>query len=251
MTLRPWVPFAVLLLPAACASSSSGAARVGVDDVTTVRHVDRVEASAAPVGPTAPLVPLAGARCRAGACTCRVPGDDKEAAPPAEGMKRFEIRIGAEGGDASIESPVLGRFAGSGPRDTCFYIDVVAGSTSEFVFASRAQKADAGLAPRLRIAEYGPRGPWWYDVVSVECRGVGGRCDKPGASAWGQEARSRKRGRVDPCGSAVVTGLRWDTTGGQHDRDGGLYQDLTVRFAMELKKFATQFAPASTECVPK
>jgi hypothetical protein len=49
----------------------------------------------------------------------------------------------------------------------------------------------------------------------------------------------------------VVHKLRWDSSGGQSDRDGGLFRELTVRFALEVKKFATQFAPGSTECVPK
>ena len=49
----------------------------------------------------------------------------------------------------------------------------------------------------------------------------------------------------------MVTHLAWQTSGGSGDRDYGLFRDLTVSFEMEIKKFATQFAPGSTECVPK
>ena len=33
--------------------------------------------------------------------------------------------------------------------------------------------------------------------------------------------------------------------------NSGFFRDFTVTFEMEVKKFATQFAPGSTECVPK
>ena len=49
---------------------------------------------------------------------------------------------------------------------------------------------------------------------------------------------------MDPCGSLVVTGLDWETSGGLAHRDTGLYRDFSVRFDAEVKKFPTQFAPA-------
>jgi hypothetical protein len=112
-----------------------------------------------------------------------------------------------------------------------------------------------GVSPILKIAEYGPKGPYWYDVLAVRCGELNSdddvRCDRAGADAWAARARQRKRGRLDPCGSSVITGLAWETSGGQAERDGGLFRDFTVRFTLEVKKFATQFAPGSTECVPK
>jgi hypothetical protein len=103
----------------------------------------------------------------------------------------------------------------------------------------------------LHIAEYGPKGPFWYDVVDVHCAGAGGRCTRDAADEWGAEAKNRKRGRIDPCGSSVITHLLWETSGGMGERDSGFFRDFTVTFDMEVKKFATQFAPGSTECVPK
>jgi len=49
----------------------------------------------------------------------------------------------------------------------------------------------------------------------------------------------------------VRTRLGWETSGGTGDREGGFFRDFTVSFEMEVKRFATQFAPGSTECVPK
>ena len=85
----------------------------------------------------------------------------------------------------------------------------------------------------------------------MKCDGPQGKCDRQAADAWGAAARQRKRGRLDPCGSTVLTKLNWDASGGQSQRDGGLFRDFAVRFTWEVKKFATQFAPGETECVPK
>ena len=68
-------------------------------------------------------------------------------------------------------------------------------------------RKEGGIGPVLDIAEYGPKGPWWYDVITVRCEGPGGKCNRDAADAWSVEAKSRKRGRVDPCGSSVVTRL--------------------------------------------
>jgi hypothetical protein len=214
--------------------------------VAVVRHVDVVR-------PSGTSVALAGARCkgRHGSCLCRAPGDEAETEPPPAGRKRLEIRLAADGGSARLDGG-LGSFAAEGPQETCFYLDVPAGQTSDLTFVARADRPSAGVAPRLRLFEYGPKGPYWYAIIDVECKGQQGRCDRQGADAWAaRNLKERKRGRLDPCGSAVVTKLAWDTTAGQAEREGGFFQDLSVRFALEVKKFATQFAPGSTECVPK
>jgi hypothetical protein len=240
MTARPWA-WVLLPLFTSCASPSQSS------EVAVVRHVDKVTGVSA-------SVPLAGERCQAGAasCRCRVPGDDAETSPPAEGRKRFEIRLSADAGQATFESATLGRFQAAGPAEICFYVDVPSASTHDVAFTARADNRTQGVSPHLRLTEYGPKGPFWYDIMSVDCIGAGGRCDRAGVDTWvSRTVTQRKRGRLDPCGSAVISKLAWETSGAQADRDGGIYPDLTVRFALEVKKFATQFAPGSTECVPK
>lgn len=213
-----------------------------------VRHVDRAS------GPSTTAA-LAGARCgggAAGACRCRVVGDDAETSPPTNGQKRFEIRLSADGGVISANVPGVGRFENTGPTMACFYVDLPASSTHEFSIQSRADNVNIGVAPRFHMVEYGPLGPFWYDVLAIECGGAHARCDRASADAWVERTVTlRKRGRLDPCGSAVVSKLKWHTSGGQHERDGGHYRDFAVSFSLEVKKFATQFAPGSTECVPK
>ena len=211
-----------------------------------VQHVDR----ATPSPP--PKAELAGARCdtSAGTCTCREPGQESEEAPPAEGKKRLEIRLSAHGGEATLDSD-LGRLTASGAKDTCYYLDVDAGSKTHWRFDGQASDPDTGFAPRLAIWEYGAEGPFWYEVLSFDCAGVGGKCDSAGVDKWTGTLAQRKRGRMDPCGSMVVTGLEWETTGGLAHRDHGWYRDFFITFDMEAKKFMPKFAPHSTECVPK
>jgi len=195
---------------------------------------------------------LAGSRCQGAVCTCRSrAGDPAESPAPDEGHKRFEIRLGAGGGPATLSSPTLGELV-SGPSEACFYIDVVPGTTHEVSFVARERRNEEGVSPVLEIAEYGPKGPWWYDVLAVKCQGgPGGHCNRDAADAWSAELKTRKRGRIDPCGSSVIKDLKWDTTGGSGVREMGLFADFKVTFTMEVKKFATQFKPGSTECVPK
>ena len=227
-----------LALGAGCAESSAPA--------------PAASAAARAEAPGARDANLAGARCSGGVCTCRARnGDVNESKPPDADHKRFEIRLGALGGSATLDSPTLGHFA-AGSDETCFYIDVLPGTINQVTFTARADSKEGGVAPELQLAEYGPKGPWWYDVLRVECAdGPGRRCNREAAEAWGAEAKHRQRGRIDPCGSTVISHLHWDTSGGSGERDMGLFRDFTVQFTMEVKRFPTQFQPGATECVPK
>jgi hypothetical protein len=159
--------------------------------------------------------------------------------------------MSADGGEATVSSPAFGRLTTSGAREACFYVDLPSGSATQVSLSGRAERPDEGFTPRLQINEYGPAGPHWYETLTVECVGAQGRCDKEGATTWGRRASERSRGRVDPCGSAVVSKLRWETSGSESRRDSGFFHDFGVQFDLAVKKFATQFAPGSTECVPK
>jgi hypothetical protein len=212
-------------------------------------------ASVAPVsGPAgAEHANLAGAHCKGATCAChdrRGGATAVEVPPPDEGHKRFQIRLAAEDGAAVLESPTLGRFTSTGP-EVCYTIDVVPGTTHDVSFLASEGRAEGGVGPVLGIEEYGPKGPFWYDILEVRCGGPAGKCNRDAADEWGADIKKRKRGRIDPCGSTVITHLTWDTSGGSGARELGLFKDFSVKFTMEVKKFATQFAPGSKECVPK
>jgi hypothetical protein len=89
-------------------------------------------------------------------------------------------------------------------------------------------------------------------VLAVGCGGKDHPCDRASAKDW-EEAwlTQRKRGRLDACGSTVVSALKWDTSGGQHMQDGGALRDFRVQFVLVVKDFATQLAPRDPRCVPQ
>jgi hypothetical protein len=234
---------AVAIVSSGCASGSAGAAGAGSSGAPAARALEK---------PGARDANLAGTRCRSGApCICRDrAGVQAETPPPDDQHKRFEIRLAGVGGGATLDSPTLGHFT-AGADEACFYIDVLPGTTSDVTFTAAEATKESGVAPILDIAEYGPKGPWWYDVLNVRCEGPSSKCNRDAADAWSAEAKGRKRGRVDPCGSSVISHLTWDTSGGVGSRELGLFKDFTVHFTMEVKRFATQWPPRAKECVAK
>jgi hypothetical protein len=155
-------------------------------------------------------------------------------------------------GEIVLTSPTLGRLQHDGAQEECYYVDLPAGSSHEFVIESREFQKGEGFTPSVRIAEYGPKGPWWYDVLAIECGAKNQPCDRASAKDWEQSwLTQRKRGRLDACGSTVVSALKWDTSGGQAMMDGGALRDFRVQFMLLVKDFATQLAPRDPRCVPQ
>ena len=145
-----WTPhFAAALLSLACClgcagSSSPGGGASSAGPATA--------AGASIEAPGARDANLAGARCSGGPgapCACRQKnGDVAETHPPDADHKRFEIRLGATGGGATLDSPTLGHFAADSD-ETCYYIDVLPGTTQQVTFTARAASKEGGVAPRL------------------------------------------------------------------------------------------------------
>jgi len=233
MLPRPWyVVFALAPLLPACAGQQSS---------TVPQGRAMFEAAPAPV--------LAGGRCSGGTCTCRGARDLAENPPPPPGKKRIEIRMSAAFGKVSLDSPTVGHFTGAGREESCYYVDVQVSQIYDFHLDSREDSMGGGVGPEVVLREYGPAGPYWYDIVKIKC-GIGDRtCDLDLARAFGSDwLDQRKRGRLDPCGSMVVKGLRWNTSGGQSSQNGGALRDFFADFALEVKKFQTEFRPGDSHC---
>ena len=157
--------------------------------------------------------------------------------------------MSAANGHVSLDSPSAGHFEQTGPEEACFYVDLEMSLIHDFHMDSREARDSGGVTPHVHIAEYGPAGSYWYDVVDIAC-GAGVRgCDLTLAREWGQSwVASRKRGRLEACGSMVVSGLKWTTSGSDAAQKGGLLRDFETTFSLEVKKFATQFPPGAAEC---
>jgi hypothetical protein len=157
--------------------------------------------------------------------------------------------MSAANGRVALDSPSAGHFEQTGPEDACFYVDLQVSLIHDFHIDSEEAESGRGVTPHVHISEYGPAGHYWYDTVDIAC-GAGARgCDLALAREWGQGwLAQRKRGRLDACGSIVVTGLKWTTSGGQAAENGGLLRDFESTFSLEVKKFATEFPPGAAEC---
>jgi hypothetical protein len=196
-----------------------------------------------------PAPVLASSHCQGGVCVCRERGDQKENPPPPPGKKRIEVRLSSSLGSLSLDSPTVGHFQHTGQEEACYYVDLDINQLYTFHLASKEAQEGSGIAPMVQISEYGPFGHYWYDIVKVGC-GFGDRgCDPDLARAWGQSwLDKRKRGRLDACGSLVVVGLKWGTSGGQAEANGWRLRDFNADFGLEVKKFATEFPPGSPQC---
>ena len=234
MAARPrYLLFAFALFATTCAT--------GKQSGSTSKRAVEVERGPEPV--------LASSHCTGGSCVCRGLGEKKEDPPPAPGKKRIEIRVAANHGSLTIDSPTAGHFEHAGEEEACYYVALDINVLYTFHLASKEGREGGGVAPMVHISEYGPIGHYWYNIVDVSC-GLGDRgCDPDLARAWGQSwLDKRKRGRLDACGSLVVVGLKWSTSGGQAEANGWLLRDFNADFGLEVKKFATEFPPGSLEC---
>jgi hypothetical protein len=234
MAARPWyLPLALTLLLSAC----------------TAWKVDYRRARAEKAHPRGPVPVLAGKRCAGETCRCRGPRDPAENPPPAAGSKRIEIRLWALDGTVKLDSPSAGHFEASGAEEACFYVDLATNLSHDFHLDSQEGRTDGGVTPHLHIAEYGPAGPYWYDILDVTCGRADAGCDLDSAKAWGEAWReTRKRGRIEPCGSISVSGLKWTTSGGSQADKGGPLRDFETSFALDVRKYATEFPPGASQC---
>lgn len=239
MAARPsYLLLALALFAPACASARQGEQGSGLGS----KRMVEVERGPQPV--------LASSHCRAGTCVCRTLGDEKREDPaPAPGKKRIEIRMSVYQGSLTLDSPTVGHFEQRGQQEGCFYVDLDTNAQYDFHLASKEATEGRGVTPSVHISEYSAFGNYWYDIVDVTC-GIGDRSCDPGlARAWAQGwLDNRKRGRLDPCGSLVVVGLKWSTSGGQAEANGWALRDFNADFGLQVKKFATEFAPHSPEC---
>ncbi len=157
--------------------------------------------------------------------------------------------MSADGGHVTLDAPMVGHFEHGGGEEACFYVDLPVSKIYDFRLEARESERGQGVAPVVHISEYGPKGPFWYAIVDITCMAGERRCDPELARSWGDGwVAKRKRGRLDPCGSIVVTGLRWDTSGGEAAMNGGLLRDFRSQFSLEVKKFATEFPPDAAQC---
>lgn len=191
--------------------------------------------------------PLTGARCPDNTvCKCRDPGvDDVETAPVATGHKRYEFRVATGPGQAWVT--VDGRdllFKSSERAEECFYLDLEDGAMHQVSLRTHATKETEGFGVNLRVAEYGAKGPWWYDTFAFQC-GMPGACAKDSLRTWKQETDALPKNLRDPCGSTKLKGISWQTgrvPDSQHP------EEILLAFTLHVYPFEPNFAPGDAGC---
>jgi len=160
--------------------------------------------------PPAPMTQgaLAGDRCHDGACTCRdpqAPGDGGVGAP-ADGLKRFEIRVGPIEHPlwVTVDDTIL--YKSEARAEDCFYIDLAPGEHPMTIRASHP----GGISAAVAVSEYGAATQTWYESYRFSC-GVPGVCAHEELDDYKASRARYPRGIEDPCGSVKIKGLTWDT----------------------------------------
>ncbi len=199
---------------------------------------------------------LAGARCKGGPgapCACRQKnGDVAETRPPDADHKRFEIRLSAAGGGAHTRLGDAGPLRRRVRRDLLLHRRAAGDDAAGDLHRARRDEG-GGRGARARISpSTGRRGPGG----TTSCRCAATRAGRRAATATPPTPGAPRPRRASAVGSSraarrVISHLRWDTSGGTGDRELGMFRDFKVDFTMEVKRFATEFHPGATECVPK
>lgn len=192
-------------------------------------------------------------RCQNGICACRDidadgrgnPETDAESAPPAEGMKRFELRTGRGDDTMRITVEGVGTFVKSGPNPEarCIYVDLPAGA-HRIRYHVTAANPTQGAEPRLRISEYGEKWKRWYRTFGFRCTDGSQPCSKDLAKDEFERLTKQTDGKFDPCGSTKVQGLRFST---DREADANV-GDFNLQLVLNVYKFAPRFAPDTPNC---
>lgn len=182
------------------------------------------------IGPPPPKMTtgtLAGPLCADGQCTCRTGADD--AGVPADGRKRFEIRLGSAF-ELWVKLPGTVLYKSPERAEACFYVDLAPG---EHPVQLRASNKD-GVSVAMEIHELGTKTKSWYDTFKFQC-GAPGVCSFDELDTKKAEYAAVKRGLHDPCGSTKIKGVFWDH-GKSPDQ---LYpSELAVELTLDVYKFA-------------
>lgn len=185
---------------------------------------------------------LAGPLCTGQTCTCRsadAPGDGG-AGTPADGVKRFELRVGPSEHElwVTVDDDVL--YKSRARAEDCFYIDLGAG---EHKVGLRAANP-GGVSAAVTISEYAPATSSWYDTFRFEC-GTPGVCSYDELADYKASLVKYQRNIFDPCGSVKIKGLAWDTDVAPDQQHPG---NLAVALTLAVYDFAPKHPHGDPAC---
>ena len=188
---------------------------------------------------------LAGPLCQNGqTCTCRDEGApaDGGVGEPAEGVKRFEVRVGPAPNAIWVTLDDMVLYKSEQRANECFYVDLAPG---DHKLGLRAHQ-QGGLGAAVTVREYGVKAKSWYDSVHFEC-GSPGACSNDELAQQKADFASAEHGIHDPCGTVKVKGVEWATG---TEPDAMHPEDLQVAMTLQVYKFVPE-RPHGANCERK
>jgi hypothetical protein len=174
---------------------------------------------------------LAGPLCQDGqTCPCRdesAPGDGGAGAP-AEGLKRYEFRVGPASNAVWVTVDDMVLYKSEQRASECFYVDLAPG---DHKVGMRAHQ-QGGLGAAVTIREYGAAAKSWYDTIRFAC-GAPGACSNAELDQEKADLAQAPHGVHDLCGSTKVKGLAWNTG---REPDAEHPEDLQVELTLQIYK---------------
>lgn len=187
---------------------------------------------------------LAGHRCSGQVCTCRAQGEAEETTPPAEGTKRFEVRLTVTGGKGWLT------FAGSkfaklaDTPEECWYLDLAPGEHPlSLVVKASDDKAGAGVS--LRVREYRVEGAAWYDAFDWQC-GDPESCSLEALDELKAALSKDKRLLRDPCSSVRPRAVAWENG---RVPDAMHPEDVRLTATLAVGKWTPKEPPETAGCL--
>jgi len=221
---------ALLPLLAACGGSTPKTTQVDIDPLpeATTRAV------------------LGGALCSTQACMCRAEGaaqDGGAGVPDSDDLKRFEFRVGPSENAQWVLVDDMVLYKSDEHAQDCFYVDLGKGQHRVTLRTNRA----GGFAAKLAISEYAPGVESWYETFRFEC-GVGGVCSNDELHDFRDSLDKYKRNLHDPCGSAKIQQVGWDS-GKAPDQQHP--DELQLELTLDIYGFEPEYAHGAAECADK
>ncbi len=186
-------------------------------------------------------------------CACRPLGGDpdeqREKKLVAPGAKRYEIRLFRTRNPSVVAVGALGRASrdDESPAEVCYYVDYGPGSHL-LTYSVKARDGDH-VSTGIALYEYNPSGHFWYPVFEQRCGDSQFTCGPSALEEWRTAFVRGQQGRLDPCSSTRVMGVRWG--GRRSTGSSDSYSDLTLEFSTKTYRFSPKFPPGSPLCKRK
>ena len=191
---------------------------------------------------------LAGHRCTTPTtCTGRAQGDTEETTPPAEGTKRFEVRLTVTGGKGWLAFGDHKLVKATAVPEECWYLDVTPGGDVPVSLNVVADAKSGGAGVSLRVREYKAEGAAWYDAFKWQC-GDPEACSLEALDELKAAVTRDRKLLRDSCSSVRPNGVTWESG---RAPDATHPEDVRLQAKLFVAKWTPTEPPETPSCPEK